>query len=183
MICKDQVKNLLGKTNRGFSDEKTSRPAKKTVQRYEIKIDVASIYRILGSATKIDKNRFLDCMKDILSTLNISSKAMFKMCEIEGIILSFNNEFICGRIINEERVRDEFENSVGRIYGDAKKIVYVPKNRWLNIRQEYIRQMRSGTIPKDAAEIPSDQIKEHEDDIVQEAEDIFGKDLIEIKED
>ena len=185
---KDQVKNLLGKTNRGFSGEKTSRPAKKTVQRYEIKIDVASIYRILGSATKIDKNRFLDCMKDILSTLNISSRAMFKMCEIEaagpeGIILSFNNEFICGRIINEERVRDEFENSVGRIYGDAKKIVYVPKNRWLNIRQEYIRQMRSGTIPKDAAEIPSDQIKEHEDDIVQEAEDIFGKDLIEIKED
>lgn len=185
---KDQVKNLLGKTNRGFSDEKTSRPAKKTVQRYEIKIDVASIYRILGSATKIDKNRFLDCMKDILSTLNISSKAMFKMCEIEaagpeGIILSFNNEFICGRIIKEERVRDEFENSVGRIYGDAKKIVYVPKNRWLNIRQEYIRQMRSGTIPKDAAEIPSDQTKEHEDDIVQEAEDIFGKDLIEIKED
>ncbi len=185
---KDQVKNLLGKTNRGFSDEKTSRPAKKTVQRYEIKIDVASIYRILGSATKIDKNRFLDCMKDILSTLNISSKAMFKMCEIEaagpeGIILSFNNEFICGRIINEERVRDEFENSVGRIYGDAKKIVYVPKNRWLNIRQEYIKQMRSGTIPKDAVEIPSDQTKEHEDDIVQEAEDIFGKDLIEIKED
>lgn len=185
---KDQVKNLLGKTNRGFSDEKTSRPAKKTVQRYEIKIDVASIYRILGSATKIDKNRFLDCMKDILSTLNISSKAMFKMCEIEaagpeGIILSFNNEFICGRIINEERVRDKFENSVGRIYGDAKKIVYVPKNRWLNIRQEYIKQMRSGTIPKDAAEIPSDQTKEHEDDIVQEAEDIFGKDLIEIKED
>ena len=167
---------------------KASRPAKKTVQRYEIKIDVASIYRILGSATKIDKNRFLDCMKDILSTLNISSKAMFKMCEIEaagpeGIILSFNNEFICGRIINEERVRDEFENSVGRIYGDAKKIVYVPKNRWLNIRQEYIKQMRSGTIPKDAAEIPSDQTKEHEDDIVQEAEDIFGKDLIEIKED
>lgn len=185
---KDQVKNLLGKTNRGFSDEKTSMPAKKTVQRYEIKIDVASIYRILGSATKIDKNRFLDCMKDILSTLNISSKAMFKMCEIEaagpeGIILSFNNEFICGRIINEERVRDEFENSVGRIYGDAKKIVYVPKNRWLNIRQEYIKQMRSGTIPKAAAEIPSDQTKEHEDDIVQEAEDIFGKDLIEIKED
>ena len=185
---KDQVKNLLGKTNRGFSDEKTSRPAKKTVQRYEIKIDVASIYRILGSATKIDKNRFLDCMNDILSTLNISSRAMFKMCEIEaagpeGIILSFNNEFICGRIINEERVRDEFENSVGRIYGDAKKIVYVPKNRWLNIRQEYIKQMRSGTIPKDAAEIPSDQTKEHEDDIVQEAEDIFGKDLIEIKED
>lgn len=185
---KDQVKNLLGKTNRGFSDEKTSRPAKKTVQRYEIKIDVASIYRILGSATKIDKNRFLDCMKDILSTLNISSKAMFKMCEIEaagpeGIILSFNNEFICGRIINEERVRNEFENSVGRIYGDAKKIVYVPKNRWLNIRQEYIKQMRSGTIPRDAAEIPSDQTKEHEDDIVQEAEDIFGKDLIEIKED
>lgn len=185
---KDQVKNLLGKTNRGFSGEKTSRPAKKTVQHYEIKIDVASIYRILGSATKGDKNRFLDCMNDILSTLNISSRAMFKMCEIEaagpeGIILSFNNEFICGRIINEERVRDEFENSVGRIYGDAKKIVYVPKNRWLNIRQEYIKRMRSGTIPKDAAEIPSDQTKEHEDDIVQEAEDIFGKDLIEIKED
>lgn len=185
---KDQVKNFLGKTNRGFSGEKTSRPAKKTVQHYEIKIDVASIYRILGSATKGDKNRFLDCMNDILSTLNISSRAMFKMCEIEaagpeGIILSFNNEFICGRIINEERVRDEFENSVGRIYGDAKKIVYVPKNRWLNIRQEYIKQMRSGTIPKDAAEIPSDQTKEHEDDIVQEAEDIFGKDLIEIKED
>lgn len=185
---KDQVKNLLGKTNRGFSGEKTSRPAKKTVQHYEIKIDVASIYRILGSATKGDKKRFFDCMNDILSTLNISSRAMFKMCEIEaagpeGIILSFNNEFICGRIINEERVRDEFENSVGRIYGDAKKIVYVPKNRWLNIRQEYIKQMRSGTIPKDAAEIPSDQTKEHEDDIVQEAEDIFGKDLIEIKED
>lgn len=185
---KDQVKNLLGKTNRGFSSEKTSRPAKKTVQHYEIKIDVASIYRILGSATKIDKNRFVDCMNDILSTLNVSSKAMFKMCEIEaagpeGIILSFNNEFICGRIINEERVRDEFENSVGRIYGDAKKIVYVPKNRWLNIRQEYIKQMQSGTIPKDATEIPSDQTKEHEDDIVQEAEDIFGKDLIEIKED
>ena len=184
----DQVKNLLGKTNRGFSGEKTSRPAKKTVQHYEIKIDVASIYRILGSATKGDKNRFLDCMNDILSTLNISSRAMFKMCEIEaagpeGIILSFNNEFICGRIINEERVRDEFENSVGRIYGDAEKIVYVPKNRWLNIRQEYIKRMRSGTIPKDAAEIPSDQTKEHEDDIVQEAEDIFGKDLIEIKED
>ncbi|KLA44523.1 DNA polymerase III subunit gamma/tau [Ligilactobacillus ruminis] len=185
---KDQVKNLLGKSDRGFSGEKTSRPAKKAVQHYEIKIDVASIYRILGSATKIDKNRFSDCMNDILSTLNVSSKAMFKMCEIEaagpeGIILSFNNEFICGRIINEERVRDEFENSVGRIYGDAKKIVYVPKNRWLNIRQEYIKQMRSGTIPKDAAEIPSDQTKEHEDDIVQEAEDIFGKDLIEIKED
>ena len=185
---KDQVKNLLGKTNRGFSSEKTSRPAKKTVQHYEIKIDVASIYRILGSATKSDKNRFVDCMNDILSTLNVSSKAMFKMCEIEaagpeGIILSFNNEFICGRIINEERVRDEFENSVGRIYGDAKKIVYVPKNRWLNIRQEYIKQMQSGTIPKDAAEIPSDQTKEHEDDIVQEADDIFGKDLIEIKED
>ncbi len=185
---KDQLQKLLSNDNRVFSGEKMPKPARKPVQHYEIKIDVAGIYRILGGATKEDKARFLDCMDDILSSLSISTRAMLKMCEVEaagpeGVILSFHNEFICGRIINEERVHDEFENSVSRIYGDAGKIVYVPKNRWLNIRQEYIRQMHSGTIPKDAMEIPSDQAKEPEDDIVQKAEDIFGRDLIEIKED
>lgn len=185
---KDQLQKLLSSKDRVFSSEKTPKPARKPVQHYEIKIDVAGIYRILGSATKEDKARFLDCRDDILSSLSISTRAMFKMCEVEavgpeGVILSFHNEFICGRIINEERVHDEFENSVSRIYGAAGKIVYVPKNRWLNIRQEYIRQMRSGTIPKDLMEIPSEQAKEPEDDIVQKAEDIFGRDLIEIKED
>ena len=185
---KDQLQKLLSNDNRVFSGEKMPKPARKPVQHYEIKIDVAGIYRILGGATKEDKARFLDCMDDILSSLSISTRAMLKMCEVEaagpeGVILSFHNEFICGRIINEERVHDEFENSVSRIYGDAGKIVYVPKNRWLNIRQEYIRQMHSGTIPKDAMEIPSGQAKEPEDDIVQKAEDIFGRDLIEIKED
>ncbi len=185
---KDQLQKLLSSKDRVFSSEKTPKPARKPVQHYEIKIDVAGIYRILGSATKEDKARFLDCRDDILSSLSISTRAMFKMCEVEaagpeGVILSFHNEFICGRIINEERVHDEFENSVSRIYGAAGKIVYVPKNRWLNIRQEYIKQMRSGTIPKDLMEIPSEQAKEPEDDIVQKAEDIFGRDLIEIKED
>lgn len=156
----------------------------------EIRVDVNRVYQILREATKGDKMRFTTCWTDILNKIDsTSTRAMMNLASVEavgpeGVVISFQNEFVCGRVISDDRVRDEFENSVSAIYGDVKDLEYLPLNRWLNIRQEYIRQMREGTLPQ-AGELKDIEPEPEKDgeDIVRKAEDLFGSDVVEVKED
>lgn len=156
----------------------------------EIRVDVNRVYQILREATKGDKMRFTTCWTDILNKIDsTSTRAMMNLASVEavgpeGVVISFQNEFVCGRVISDDRVRDEFENSVSAIYGDVKDLEYLPLNRWLNIRQEYIRQMREGTLPRteELKDIEPEPEKDGED-IVRKAEDLFGSDVVEVKED
>lgn len=156
----------------------------------EIRVDVNRVYQILREATKGDKMRFTTCWTDILNKIDsTSTRSMMNLASVEavgpeGVVISFQNEFVCGRVISDDRVRDEFENSVSAIYGDVKDLEYLPLNRWLNIRQEYIRQMREGTLPQ-AGELKDVEPEPEKDgeDIVRKAEDLFGSEVVEVRED
>ncbi len=187
----DEVQSLARGGNAAPAPTQQKRQAvRMNADKAEIRVDVNRVYQILREATKGDKMRFTTCWTDILNKIDsTSTRAMMNLASVEavgpeGVVISFQNEFVCGRVISDDRVRDEFENSVSAIYGDVKDFEYLPLNRWLNIRQEYIRQMREGTLPR-AEELKDVEPEPEKDgeDIVRKAEDLFGSDIVEVKED
>lgn len=187
----DEVQSLARGGNAAPAPTQQKRQAvRMNADKAEIRVDVNRVYQILREATKGDKMRFTTCWTDILNKIDsTSTRAMMNLASVEavgpeGVVISFQNEFVCGRVISDDRVRDEFENSVSAIYGDVKDFEYLPLNRWLNIRQEYIRQMREGTLPR-AGELKDVEPEPEKDgeDIVRKAEDLFGSEVVEVRED
>lgn len=80
------------------------------------------------------------------------------------------------------------ENNLDRIVGKAPQIVFVPENQWPDIRRDYLASHKAklATGKQEAADPdpkaePSDD--ENEKPVVKKAEELFGKEILDIKND
>ena len=162
----------------------------------DVKLNLKDIEIILNAATKGDRNRLLAEWADILNILPTPTQAMFKLCKPaaagpEGILLICSNAFICSRILANPDLQQSFTSSLERIYGPVKKVIYAPQEQWNEARDTFAAKWRERKKQNAAAEpAPTDQAEpDHvpaqkaENALVEQAEALFGKNLIEIKED
>ncbi|KRK40044.1 DNA polymerase III subunit gamma/tau [Loigolactobacillus bifermentans] len=156
-----------------------ARPAK--VTHKAVHANVAAIYPILDHATKDNLVALKQVWDELLNMLETQYRALMLVSKPvaaspDGVVVSFENEFLLERANTNSEMIDALENGLDRLVGATPKIVFVPSDEWPGVRKQYIATHRPAH-QKAAQKQPETPA------VVQAAADLFGTDNIEVKND
>ena len=114
----------------------------------------------------------------------------------QSFVLKFKYEIHCLMASENSSLRSSLSNALQSQTGKAYEVVYVPEDGWLKVRQDFIRNNNlertepsndKQSVTEHEAEAVLSFVQEAEqenlDPIVAEAENIFGKEFIEVYDD
>ena len=165
-------------------------------------IELAKIYPILGKATRKQLNQFKSVWPDLMDALSVTQRAVMHVsspvaASAGGVIVAFEYPFLYQKAQGDTDLKDALENNLDRIVGKAPQIVFVPENQWPDIRREYLAShkdkiKKTGSQSKEAndpkaepADDDPEPSKEEPDSqpVVKKAAELFGTDILDIKDD
>lgn len=142
---------------------------------------VEKIYQVLKHATKEDLRNIHGKWGEMLSKLIPSHAALLKEAEVvaaspDAFVVKFTHEIHCQMAME----RTDFLGTIPRILfeltGKNRDFVGVPGEKWLKIREDFLKYHRDQLPDHNHEEITE------EEPVVTEAIKLFGDDLIEIKD-
>ncbi|AQW21812.1 DNA polymerase III subunit gamma/tau [Lentilactobacillus curieae] len=129
----------------------------------------------------------------------------------DGVIVSFEYLFLYQKAKSDTDLKDALENSLDRIVGKAPQIVFVPENQWPEIRSDYLSKnghpkptstekvttdstTKSNSADQSEPPLPPEpgdidtpaQEMQNENQanlVVKKAEELFGSDIVDVKDD
>ena len=154
------------------------------------------INEVLKSATKQDIQTIRENWPGMMQTLQKSHSALLEETEPvaaseNAFVLKFKYDIHCLMASENTSLRSGLSDALSSQTGTAYEVIYVPEKGWLSVREDFIKSNNLGKESSEdqfeEAEEMLDFVKEAEvenaDPLVQEAENIFGKDFIEVHED
>ncbi len=170
------------------------------------RIELTKIYPILRSATREDLNNFKQVWPELMNSLSVTQRAVMHVSKPvaaskNGVIVSFQYQFLFQKAQADQELVDALENNLDRVVGNIPKIVFIPESSWPKIRHDFLagekknKTSKSGSKPSEAdskdqsgkvdPKDKSEPSKDSEDkpDVVKKAEDLFGKDIVDVKND
>ncbi|MHA8137906.1 DNA polymerase III subunit gamma/tau [Lactobacillaceae bacterium Scapto_B20] len=176
------------------------------------KVNLSKIYPILDAATRNDLNRIHGAWDELLQNLKVVHRSLMNITKpvaasSNGIVVSFSYDIFYQKAISDQSLTDELSNGLDRIIGYAPDLVFVPEEQWQQIRKDYFIHKRSGSAPKNQsadnyantakstgkAEQPplpeepgsavDDVASNDTPEVVTKAAELFGNDILNIKND
>ena len=165
------------------------------------KIPTGKINEVLKSATKQDIQTIRENWAGMMQTMQKSHSALLEETEPvaaseQSFVLKFKYEIHCLMASENSSLRSSLSNALQSQTGKAYEVVYVPEDGWLKVRQDFIRNNNlertepsndKQSVTEHEAEAVLSFVQEAEqenlDPIVAEAENIFGKEFIEVYDD
>ncbi|WP_283678050.1 DNA polymerase III subunit gamma/tau [Lentilactobacillus sp. Marseille-Q4993] len=173
--------------------------------KLDSKVELTKIYPILDSATRNELNQFKQVWPELMNSLSVTQRAVMHVSEPvaasdDGVIVSFEYLFLYQKAKSDIELRDALENSLDRIVGKVPKLVFVPESQWPDIRSGYLKNNRgkkvtptesvdkseapqSAEVAEQPADMPPDDDDPDKDPVVDKAEELFGPDVVDVKED
>lgn len=179
------------------------------------KVNLHQVYPVLGAATRQDLVKIRDLWGDMLNMLSVPQRSLLHVSQPvaaspEGIIVAFDYAFLFQQATDDAALIKAMEDGLQRLSGDQRRVVFVPKDQWPQIRKEYIQthglekgnqpkptsdqQINVASAPTDATaateeDAPSPQIAEqdgqttpnNEKDVVTTAQELFGSDIVKVE--
>lgn len=157
-------------------------------------VEIAKIYPILGSATRQQLNQFKEVWPDLMNSLSVTQRAVMHVSKpvaasADGVIVAFDYSFLYQKAQGDTELKDALGNNLDRIVGKAPQIVFVPENQWPDIRSEYLKNHKDQIAGggKQEADDPDPKVHRNDDEnkkpVVKKAEELFGKEILDIKND
>lgn len=149
-------------------------------------VNLAKIYPVLGAATREKLNQLQEVWPDLLNSLTVTQRAVMKVSQPvaaanSGVIVAFDYSFLYQRATTDHELTDALENGLDRMIGSALPVVFVPKDEWPVIRKNYL------TAHKDELQAngdsPAEPAKPAPNPVVTKAEELFGKTIVDVKQD
>ncbi|WP_203643067.1 DNA polymerase III subunit gamma/tau [Levilactobacillus andaensis] len=149
-------------------------------------VNLAKIYPVLGSATREKLNQLQEVWPDLLNSLSITQRAVMKVSQPvaaanSGVIVAFDYSFLYQRATTDHELTDALENGLDRMIGTALPVVFVPKEDWPTIRKNYLTAHKAELQAN--SDTPAEPEKPAENPVVTKAEELFGKDIVNVKAD
>ena len=177
-----------------------SRPARRQVvstnqtKVKEVKVNYEKINEVLGNATRADLNRFQQVWGDLVNMLTVPQRAIMSVSKpvaasSEGVVIGFEYPYLCQKAIDDRELQDALTNGLSRLVDQNLSLLFLPNEQWLKIRQDYLAKRKDGKAnAQPAAQAENDaadpQIEEPaQPPIVAEAQKLFGKEAVQVKED
>lgn len=195
-----QAKTLINNANNNHSSSISQRQNNVSKQR-RVKINLEQIYPILNHATKHDLVNIQNVWNDLLQMLDVAKRAMLNLSKPvaashDGVVVSFDYPFLFQQATIDKELNDTLSNSLDSLLGYIPNIVFVPSEKWPEVRQGYLvsnrNQKKDETNGLDEHSRVEKNYKNHdnsnehptkEPEVVKRAVQLFGENLIDIKDD
>lgn len=160
----------------------------------EVKVNYEKVNEVLGNATRADLNRFQQVWGDLISMLTVPQRAIMSVSKpvaasSEGVVIGFEYPYLCQKAIDDRELQDALTNGLSRLVDQNLNLLFLPNEQWLKIRKDYLAKRKGGKVNAQPAAQAEDnaadpQIEEPaQPSIVAEAQKLFGKEAVQVKED
>lgn len=160
----------------------------------EVKVNYEKINEVLGNATRADLNRFQQVWGDLVNMLTVPQRAIMSVSKpvaasSEGVVIGFEYPYLCQKAIDDRELQDALTNGLSRLVDQNLSLLFLPNEQWLKIRQDYLEKRKDGKAnAQPAAQAENDAADPQSEEpaqppIVAEAQKLFGKEAVQVKED
>ncbi|MGE6604783.1 DNA polymerase III subunit gamma/tau [Lysinibacillus fusiformis] len=184
---------------------KEQRPRAKNPNGY--KAPTGRIQEVLKDATKQDVQRIKSVWAQALNQLQKSQSALLAEAEpvaasSSAFVLKFKYDIHCQMVADNQSLKGHFTQLIAGQTGTMYEMLCIPEESWLKMREEFIRDHSMQHKKTSAASENGEELLEpppaemsdepfiddaqplaSQDPLVTEAENLFGKDFVEIMED
>lgn len=170
--------------------------------RNSFKVPTERVYQVLREATREHLVKVKDVWEDLLQMLSVSQRAILKATEpVAGsptsMVLAFDYEIFCGRASSDSEIQLAIQNNLSRLIDYAPEIVCITRESWPSLRKTFIEQSKGQSASSeaevseldatDAIHMPEGEEPEAESsngqEVVDEAMNMFGADVVEVVND
>ncbi len=95
----------------------------------------------------------------------------------QAFVLKFKYEIHCQMAMNNQEFISGLKSTLLQITGSSYDIVGVPEDAWKKIREEYVANQKTDNDEEKSSQEPAE-----EDPLIVKARELFGDELVEIKE-
>lgn len=195
-----QLQNQINSLQQFQTQPQVARPVRRQASSMnqtkvkEVKINYEKVNEVLGNATRADLNRFQQVWGDLVSMLTVPQRAIMSVSKpvaasSEGVVIGFEYPYLCQKAINDCELQDALTNGLSRLVDQDLNLLFLPNEQWLKIRKDYLAKRKGGkTNVKPTVQVEAEaadlQIEEAtQPSIVAEAQRLFGKEAVQVKED
>lgn len=152
------------------------------------------IFEVLKEATREDLKAMKELWPDLLNALPTTGRALIRASQPvaaspSGAVISFQYDILSQKASENEDLEEEMNHFIQKIRGQSCRLVYVTEKQWPNIRQDFINQMKSQAADSSPSsdlveEADQEEQKEEEEkqEVVDQALELFGEDVVHIKD-
>lgn len=184
------------------------------VRQRKVHVNINKVYPVLENATRRDLDNLRDLWGDMLNMLSVPQRSLLHVSKpvaasAAGVIVAFDYPFLFQQAADDSTLLNNMESALQRLTGNERQVVFVPKDKWPQIRQDFIKDHGFGKHgPKSAAstavkttaaspasvpakeeeppepplpEEPTDSPAE-QDDPVATAQKLFGSDVVKVED-
>lgn len=160
-----------------------AKPKKVVSTQKKATLNLSQIYPILDHATKESLVQLKQVWPELLQQLSVTQRAIMQASEPvaaspDSVLVSFNYEFLSVKASSDTELLDALGNGLDRLLHHVPKVVCITAEQWPEVRKSYIKQNEH-----EGTETIIESEPEVVELIVSKAEEIFGTENIEIKQD
>ncbi|KRN09878.1 DNA polymerase III subunit gamma/tau [Liquorilactobacillus mali] len=153
-------------------------------------VDLKKVYPILAEATRSDLVKLKDIWPDLMNMLSITQRAIMNVSKpvaasAKGVIVSFDYDFLYEKADGNDSLKDSLTQGLERLIGQDYKLVFMPKEKWPEIREKYLTEHRENSEKESKPDV-EEKKETTEDPQITAAKQFFGEgfsQIVKIKED
>ena len=98
----------------------------------------------------------------------------------EGVVIGFQYPYLCQKAIEDQELQDALTNGLSRLVDQQLNLIFLPNDQWLKIRKDYLNKRQS---KDDSSQASPEEHSEQTPEIITKAQELFGKENIDVEED
>lgn len=120
-------------------------PAQPRVKQRKVQVNLGQIYPVLGAATRKDLVNLQNLWEDMLNHLTVPQRSLLHVSKpvaasATGVIVAFNYAFLFQEATTDDNLTAAMEGALQQLIGSEYKVVFVPQDKWPQIRKNYIKE-------------------------------------------
>lgn len=136
-----QLQNAPVKARRPSPRQQNEQPR---VQQKKVQVNLNKIYPVLENATRQDLINVRELWGDMLNLLSVPQRSLLHVSQpvaasAVGIIVAFDYPFLFQQAADDTTLLENMESALQRLTGNERQVVFVPKDKWPKIRQDFIK--------------------------------------------
>lgn len=152
------------------------------------KVPKERAFQVLNEATREALMNVREVWGDVLMALSVTQRAMLKASEPVAagpnlLLVAFDYEIVCQRATNDGELHTTLSNTLSRMMADyAPDMVFITKDSWPELRQTYVVQNKEKVLARPEGEAPVELPPENQEatetDLVDQAKNLFGEEVV-----
>ncbi|SFC35855.1 DNA polymerase-3 subunit gamma/tau [Alkalibacterium subtropicum] len=184
----EQMQQNPSNTNGTVAAKRPS--TRKKSSQTAFKVNTHQVFGILEHATRNDLAKLKDVWPDLINALSTSQKAIMNTSKPvaaspNGLVVTFDYDILCERAASDTFLIEAVGDYLEKVIGHRADLATVPSAKWLEVRQAYIDQMKSGSHNEENKEQEKQEATQESEEmeaVVSEAVNLFGKENVTIND-